>query len=178
MPAATGCAYKHPVTQPDTDLELLDLRAHRDLQLLQTFYQELYLPAFPIESEREDPTIWAPLLWPDPAAPGKSARMHLHIVLAGLALADPAARQIKGAVVFELYRQSHTALLTYILVHPSQRRHGLGRVGGGGRRSLGDGSHRLTALPRASPPGSCSYREVTARCAPAAHSNSVVEVPV
>ena len=102
--------------------EFVDLRDTRDDALLHAFYTELYLPAFPIVTEQEDPAVWAPRLW------GPAGRLELHILLAGAHLADPKRRVIVGGVAFELYRESQCGLLTYLVVAPSARRCGLGRL--------------------------------------------------
>jgi GNAT superfamily N-acetyltransferase len=100
--------------------EWVDLRDTRDDDLLNAFYRELYLPAFPIVSEQEDPEVWAPRLW------GPAGRLELHILLAGSQLADPERRILAGGVAFELYHESRCGLLTYLVVAPSARQRGLG----------------------------------------------------
>jgi GNAT superfamily N-acetyltransferase len=109
------------VTGTLDQLEFVDLRDARNDELLQAFYAELYVPAFPIPTEQEDPTVWAPRLW------GASDRLELHILVAGHNLAEPSRRVLAGGVAFELYRESRCGLITYLIVAPSLRRHGLGR---------------------------------------------------
>src|SRR5882672_9176714 len=100
-------------------LEIVDLRDARNDALLQAFYTELYAPAFPIPTEHEDPTVWAPRLW------SVAGRLELHILVAGYNLAEPSRRVLAGGVAFELYRESWCGLITYLIVAPSYRRHGL-----------------------------------------------------
>ena len=103
-------------------LEIVDLRDARDDELLQAFYTELYVPAFPIPTEQEDPDVWAPRLW------GAPDRLELHILVAGTNLAEPARRTLAGGVAFELYRESECGLITYLIVAPALRQQGLGRL--------------------------------------------------
>jgi GNAT superfamily N-acetyltransferase len=103
-------------------LEFVDLRDARNDALLQAFYTDLYVPAFPILTEQEDPTVWAPRLW------GPPGRLELHILVAGHHLAEPARWVLAGGVAFELYRESWCGLITYLVVAPALRQNGLGRV--------------------------------------------------
>jgi GNAT superfamily N-acetyltransferase len=102
--------------------EIVDLRDARNDELLQAFYTELYVPAFPILTEQEDPSVWTPRLW------GPPDRLELHILVVGHNLAEPSKRVLAGGVAFELYRESWCGLITYLIVAPSLRRNGLGRM--------------------------------------------------
>src|SRR5882724_10131255 len=93
-------------------LEIVDLRDARNDELLQAFYTELYIPAFPILTEQEDPDVWAPRLW------GVADRLELQILVAGSNLAEPSQRTLAGGVAFELYRESWCGLITYLTVAP------------------------------------------------------------
>jgi GNAT superfamily N-acetyltransferase len=103
--------------------QLVNLREQRDQQLLQEFCTELYMPAFPIESEREDPELWKPRLWGDAPLP-----FEFHLLIAGTDLAHAPTRKLVAGVVFELYHQSACALVTYIVVHPDARQRGLAQA--------------------------------------------------
>lgn len=105
--------------------ELLDLRVHRDEELLQALYQELYLPNFQIQEQQEDPSVWKPLLWGPPLPPPKPI---LRLIVAGERLQDPSARILYGFIMPEFFRRSASGLLTYLAVHPRFRRRGIGKL--------------------------------------------------
>ncbi len=104
------------------DLEILDLRAKRDEQLLQELYTTVYLANFTIPSEQEDPSVWRPRLWSASAEP-----LELHVLVAGTALDDPERRQLYGTSFCELYLASACGLLTYLAVVGAYRGQGLAR---------------------------------------------------
>jgi len=108
-----------------SELEIVDLRGEPDevagRALLQAFYRELYLPAFPIPSERESLDTWESYLWGE----RRHGPAKLHVLVAGTALRDAARRRIGGGMVFVIYPRSDCALLTYIVVSPQLRGQGL-----------------------------------------------------
>jgi ribosomal protein S18 acetylase RimI-like enzyme len=103
-------------------MQIVDLRTRRDERLLDELYRELYLPAFPIREEQEDPSVWAPALWGQ-----DSGGSRLHFLVAGENLDEPEARQLIGFVACEYYPQSRCGLVSYMAVSPASRHHGLGR---------------------------------------------------
>lgn len=98
-------------------LEFVDTAAEfpRWDPLLQRFYHEVYLPAFPIEDEREELEAWRIRLR-DPAGQGYET----HPVLVGTGLSSEAP-EILGGYVAEYYPCSNTALFTYVAL---RRGHG------------------------------------------------------
>lgn len=102
-------------------LQWVDLAERFDADLLEQAYRTLYLPAFPVSEEREDPAIWTPRLQ-DPAA-----HPRLSFVVAGTGLDDPAQRTIQGLLVTEYYAESRCLLLSYIAVAPDMRGQGVAR---------------------------------------------------
>jgi GNAT superfamily N-acetyltransferase len=105
------------------DLEIRDLRNARDDNLLEELYAGLYLSSFPIPEEREDPSVWSPLLWDAPADGGTL----LHAFVAGADLDEPRRRRIAGLVFCEHYPRSGCGLISYLAVDPDERHRGLGR---------------------------------------------------
>lgn len=103
--------------------ELLDLRGERDDPLMERFYQDVYLPAFPIPSEREDPTLWRDYLY----GARRDGPFEVHFLIAGSGLRQPAARTICGGFIFVIYPRSGCVLLTYLVVDPRRRGQGLAR---------------------------------------------------
>ncbi|SRR5581483_3313029 len=109
------------------DHEIIDLRTDPDEaamgRLLQDFYVDLYLPAFPIPSERESADIWRSYLWGERRrGPGE-----LHVLVAGRDLQHPTRRRLSGGLIFVIYPKSRCALLTYVVVGPEFRGQGLVR---------------------------------------------------
>lgn len=96
-------------------MDLIDLSEQYDPALLERVHRELYLPAFPRPEEREDPSVWAPLLRAPNAAP-----YHLCFIVARDEHQTPA-----GFVLAEYYRGSRCALVSYLAVAPAQRRRGV-----------------------------------------------------
>jgi GNAT superfamily N-acetyltransferase len=100
-------------------LEFVDLYDRKDPALLRGFHRSVYLPAFPIESERESLATWRDLLW------GSDRSCELHVLLAGFDLGDPRRRRLIGGHIFEYYPEASCGLLTYLVIHPSHRGRGL-----------------------------------------------------
>lgn len=99
----------------------IDLGEDYDAALLDQVYREIYLPAFPIRDEQEDPTIWTPRLLDANSHP------RLCFLIAGEALADPARRRVSGLLVAEFYAASACVLVSYLAVAADARRQGLAK---------------------------------------------------
>jgi GNAT superfamily N-acetyltransferase len=104
--------------------EIVDLRDVRDEPLLDTFYHALYLPAFPMPSEREDPAVWRTYLW---SPERDTLPSEMHCLLAGSGLLQPTDRVVCGGLIFVIFTHSKSSLVTYIVVDASRRRLGLGQ---------------------------------------------------
>jgi GNAT superfamily N-acetyltransferase len=99
----------------------LSQAASEDRQsLLDAYAREVYVPAFPDETLREDPGNWLHLLSPDP--PLGPPQPLLEVTL----LIDTDERVV-GGVTTEFYRTAGVGLLTYIAVREGSRRRGLGQ---------------------------------------------------
>lgn len=105
----------------DSALESVDLGETFDASLLDAAYREVYLPAFPLRDEQEDPAIWTPRLQNPDANP------RLAWLVAGTRLADPAQRRVQGLLVGEYYAASRCVLISYVAVAEAARGRGLGR---------------------------------------------------
>lgn len=101
-------------------VQVVDLAGRVFEPLLTHFYQEIYLPAFPIQDEREELDEWRRCL----DTPGLYG-VDTHVILAGYNLESDAA-DILGGIVVEYYRKSNVGLLTYLVVSPDSRGLGLG----------------------------------------------------
>jgi GNAT superfamily N-acetyltransferase len=113
---------------PGKPVDLIDLRRDVDDReqrriLCDAFYSQVYRLAFTKPDQTETPATWLPLLNEDQPPPHPL----LHIVVARAAQPSGAEPQILGGGVFEYFRQSRAALITYIAVHPDARRMGLAR---------------------------------------------------
>lgn len=104
-----------------TELQWVDLRERFDADLLLQAYRDVYLPAFPVRDEQENPSIWTPrLLDPD-------ANPRLSYLLIGTQLDDPSVRSVLGLLVAEYYAASRCILVSYLAVAETVRRQGLAR---------------------------------------------------
>lgn len=102
-----------------SDIEFHDLGEAFDADLLEQVYREVYLPAFPVRDEQEDPSIWTPRLL-DPAS-----NPHLCFLVAGEHLGDAAQRAVLGLLVAEYYAGSQCVLVSYAAVDERARGRGL-----------------------------------------------------
>jgi GNAT superfamily N-acetyltransferase len=102
----------------ETELEIVAITNPDDESLLDEFHRGIYWDEF---AEQQEPVaIWKRALW------GGASPYELTIRIAGRALADPARRQILGGIAFERYPRSGCGLITYMVIAPEARRHGLG----------------------------------------------------
>jgi GNAT superfamily N-acetyltransferase len=90
--------------------------AAADDELLRSFYDDVYLPAF--AHQREPIEAWQRAL--------RGAEYAFTIVVSGEDLHDRSRRRIDGGVVFERYPRSGGAIITYLVVAPHARGTGLG----------------------------------------------------
>jgi len=103
----------------DSELEIVTIGSHDDEGLLDEFHAGVYWEAF---AEQQEPVeVWKRALW------GGALPYELTIRIAGRALRDRARREIFGGIAFERYPQSGCGLVTYMVIAPAARRHGLGR---------------------------------------------------
>jgi len=95
-------------------------------RLCRLFYDTVYKDAFPIADEAEDPSVWLPLLRRIPPEP--SPILHVALAIADDRRPDEVdARSLLGGIVFEYFRRSKAALVTYICVRADVRKRGIGR---------------------------------------------------
>jgi GNAT superfamily N-acetyltransferase len=103
----------------NSELEIVTIATHDDEGLLDEFHSGVYWDAF---AEQQEPVaVWKRALW------GGASPYELTIRIAGRALRDRARREIFGGITFERYPRSGCGLITYMVIAPAARRHGLGR---------------------------------------------------
>ena len=87
--------------------------------LADAFHRGIYWDEF---AEQQEPVaVWKRVLW------GGAAPYRLTIRIAGHSLRDRARREILGGIAFERYPRSGCGLITYMVIAPRARRHGLGK---------------------------------------------------
>jgi GNAT superfamily N-acetyltransferase len=101
------------------DFEIVTIANHDDEGLLDEFHTGIYWDDF--AAQQEPVAVWKRALWGGPSP------YELTIRIAGHALRDPAHRQILGGIAFERYPRSGCGLITYMVIAPAARRHGLGK---------------------------------------------------
>jgi GNAT superfamily N-acetyltransferase len=103
----------------DAELEIITVASHDDEALLDEFHSGVYWDAF---AEQQEPVeVWKRALW------GGAAPYELTIRIAGRSLRDRERREIAGGIAFERYPRSGCGLVTYMVIAPEARRHGVGR---------------------------------------------------
>lgn len=101
------------------ELEIVTITTHDDEGLLDEFHTGIYWDEF--ADQQEPVAVWKRVLW------GGASPYDLTIRIAGRALRDPARREIFGGIAFERYPRSRCGLITYMVIAPAARRHGLGK---------------------------------------------------
>jgi GNAT superfamily N-acetyltransferase len=105
---------------PPSTVAYIDVAAGPPRRDLFASFVALYDETFTDPTEREDPCLWPERLWPE-----GGARPHSHLVVA----VDPGqeSRDILGGCMFEYYANSRCGLISYLVVAPEQRGHGIAR---------------------------------------------------
>jgi len=103
--------------------EFIDLSLDYSAELLDRFYNEVYLPAFPIEGEREELVSWKRQL----TRPRRGGGPEFALIIAGRELKSENPT-IAGGTVLEYYLASNVGLLTYLVVDPAFRGKNLSRL--------------------------------------------------
>jgi GNAT superfamily N-acetyltransferase len=93
-------------------------RAHE--AVLDEFHRGIYWDAF--AAQQEPLAVWKRALWGT-----DRIGYDLTIRIAGRALHDPVHRELLGGIAYERYPESGCGLITYMVIAPAARRHGLGR---------------------------------------------------
>jgi GNAT superfamily N-acetyltransferase len=102
-----------------SELEIVTITNHDDESLLDEFHTGIYWDDF---AEQQEPlAVWKRALW------SGTSPYELTIRIAGHALRDRARREILGGIAFERYPRSGCGLVTYMVIAPAARRHGLGK---------------------------------------------------
>jgi GNAT superfamily N-acetyltransferase len=101
------------------ELEIVTIATHDDEGILDEFHSGIYWDDF---AEQQEPVaVWKRALW------GGASPYELTIRIAGRGLRDRTRREILGGIAFERYPRSGCGLITYMVIAPAARRHGLGK---------------------------------------------------
>jgi len=103
----------------DVDLEITSIEGPDDEELLDAFHGGIYRDVF--RDSQEPIAVWKRALW------GGVSSHELTIQIAGRNLRDPARREILGGIAFERYPRCGCGLISYMVIAPAARRHGVGR---------------------------------------------------
>jgi GNAT superfamily N-acetyltransferase len=123
MPAAS---IDKKVLMRSLDLSAPTLSEDARQRLCWLFYNAIYRQAFPVADETEDPTIWLPLM--TATVPPTKPQVHLVLAVTGNGNAlDADASSILGGIIYEYYRSSKAALITYLCIAPNMRGKGVAR---------------------------------------------------
>ncbi len=101
----------------------IDLTQPGHLELLKKAYNEIYVPAFPNDDERENLDLWTNKL----KSKSRSSADKYVIIIAGNDLDDASACFIKGISVGIYYDDAQSGLMAYNAIRPECRNEGLGR---------------------------------------------------
>lgn len=107
---------------PVEGISILDLRMTPNEDLFNDFV-DLYNQTFTDPREREDPAQWLGRMSKRAASPQPSTHLFVAVPTAATS-----SRCVVGGLVFEHYRASHCALLTYLVVEEASRRKGIARA--------------------------------------------------
>lgn len=92
-------------------------------ELLREAYDDVYVPAFPIDDERQPLQVWMDRAHPD----SKSSNKYV-VIVAGTNLNDPETRQIEGISVGIYYGNAQVGLMAYNAIRPTCQGGGLGHA--------------------------------------------------
>ena len=134
----------HQQQQESSSLRLVSMRESFDLELLTQFYNELMIPNFPLEEERDDLDDWVYYLDPankvmkqqnnqqpypsmDVLLLVKTEQQQQAVEVEEKSAATTRRTTIVAGVAFEYYRQAQCGLLSYVVVPDEFRRLGIMR---------------------------------------------------
>ncbi len=113
-------------------LQLVSMKENFDLELLTRFYNEIMIPNFPLEEERDDLEDWLYCLDPTKRShtPGTNPYPNMDVLLLvkneSQSTNDIETKTtIVGGVAFEYYKQAQCGLLSYMVVPKEFRRLGV-----------------------------------------------------
>jgi hypothetical protein len=102
----------------------IDLSEPWHEKLLIRAHDEVYVPSFPIEEERDPLELWLKRLRENP----ENSEYRYAIFIAGDCLDTPEESVLKGISVGIYYREAQAGLMAYNAIAPSARGNGLGRL--------------------------------------------------
>jgi hypothetical protein len=104
-------------------LSLKSMKECFDLAILTQFYDELMIPNFPLDDERDDLEDWLVYLEPSQAAELGNDRPTMDVLILTLQVNDTTS--ILGGIAFEYYPLSRAGLLSYMVISTDYRRLGV-----------------------------------------------------
>jgi len=104
--------------------EKIDLSKQGHLDLLLRAHDEIYVPSFPIEEERDSLELWLMRLSENTS----KAAYRYAIFIAGDQLENPQKAILKGISVGIYYKEAQAGLMAYNAIAPIARGNGLGRL--------------------------------------------------
>lgn len=102
-----------------SELRLSSMNEAFDLDLLRRFYDELMIPNFPLEEERDDLDDWLICLDPDRAEDKSVEGPPMDVLILHF------DNTVIGGIAFEYYPQARAGLLSYMVVSTDFRRLGI-----------------------------------------------------
>ena len=92
-------------------------------ELLKEAYDDVYVPAFPVDDERQPLQVWM-----DRTDPKSTSSNKYVVIVAGSNLNDPKNRIIEGISVGIYYSKAQVGLMAYNAISPTSRGGGLGHA--------------------------------------------------
>jgi hypothetical protein len=104
-------------------LSLMSMKESFDLAILTQFYDELMIPNFPLDDERDDLEDWLMYLEPSRAKELNADSPTMDVLILTIQINDTIS--ILGGIAFEYYPLSHAGLLSYMVISTDYRRLGV-----------------------------------------------------
>jgi hypothetical protein len=115
---------KFELVQDGYHVAQIDFSVPGHKELLKRAHDEVYVPAFPIEDERDPLDLWMRRL----NSNSPDAKYRYAIFVAGDDLAHPETCTLKGMSVGIYYREAQAGLMAYNAIAPIARGNGLGKL--------------------------------------------------
>jgi hypothetical protein len=107
------------------ELSLKSMKESFDLAILTQFYDELMIPNFPLDEERDDLEDWLMYLDPSRMEELSDDSPTMDVLILTLTNKDTTTTSILGGIAFEYYPLSRAGLLSYMVISTNYRRLGI-----------------------------------------------------